>query len=168
MRSGIIPGSCWPANHRASYSRRSSAARSSHRRRRCRMSDEDTRQRFVWMNYNAHRGAQAASRAQVSRSIGRAKPQTLPGPWEIVAFCLSIRCRGLMMLLNVGALIPAIQLIVYIFPIDKIDRSDTPPRLAVLGLVRSPPRRWNRQFVLAWQCRAWREDRVRSRVRAVQ
>jgi hypothetical protein len=42
-------------------------------------------------------------------------------------------CRRLMMLLNVGGQISTIQLIIYVIPIDEIDRSDRLKRMAVPG-----------------------------------
>ena len=45
----------------------------------------------------------------------------------------SLVVERMMMLLNVGVPTSAIQLIVCLFPIDAIDRSDPPLRMAVLG-----------------------------------
>jgi hypothetical protein len=57
----------------------------------------------------------------------------------MVAFCLSIRCCRLMMLLNVGGPKSTIQLIVYVIPIDMFDGSDRlGERLCRVGLGTRP------------------------------
>jgi hypothetical protein len=104
------------------------------------MSDGDTRPLSVQRNYSEHHGPQAGLRAQASRSKRRAKPQSIlpafcnaslrfllspAGSSLLVAFGFSIRAvEFFVMLLNVGVPVSAIQLIVYIFSIDTIDRWD--------------------------------------------